>query len=48
VDEEQDSGTHTASWDGRDENGVNCPAGVYFIQLAFDGQMTVRKALHIR
>lgn len=37
VNEEQEPGSHPATWDGRDSYGAGCSPGVYFVRpLAFD------------
>ncbi|MCK4511038.1 carboxypeptidase regulatory-like domain-containing protein, partial [bacterium] len=33
-----DAGRHSASWDGRDESGVEVATGVYFVRLTADSQ----------
>jgi hypothetical protein len=38
VSETHDQGTHTVTWDGRDADGRDVPAGIYFIRAASGGQ----------
>ncbi len=33
VDEIREAGTHSATWDGTDENGQTAPSGVYFYRF---------------
>lgn len=40
------SGTHSLTWDGRDESGLQAPAGTYFIRMKADGASAVKK-LHL-
>ena len=43
-----DEGTHTASWDGRDDHGAQAAAGVYLIRARSAGVEQVRKLTVIR
>jgi hypothetical protein len=43
VDDEKPSGAHAATWSGRDDDGVECPPGVYFARLVFAGDVVTRK-----
>jgi hypothetical protein len=43
VDEVQDAGPKSATWDGRDANGAKAVSGVYFARLQFEGKSTSRK-----
>jgi hypothetical protein len=42
VDDLRDPGSHAETWDGRDAQGVVCPAGLYVIRLSLDGTVTAR------
>lgn len=49
TDRVQNSGQHTATWDGRDREGKRLPTGVYVYQLTFDGKTApVRKLVLLR
>jgi hypothetical protein len=41
-------GRHAVTWDGRDGGGREVAAGVYFYRLDVDGEVTTRKAVHLR
>jgi hypothetical protein len=41
-------GSHTASWDGRDESGGICPPGVYFVRLEWRGEIRTQKLVLVR
>ena len=43
VDNSQDTGTHTVTWDAR-----NVPNGVYFLRLEAEGQVANRKLILAR
>jgi hypothetical protein len=45
TDEPLASGEHVFDWDGRDEQGVVAPAGVYLSQLRLDGRPVARRTL---
>lgn len=47
VSETVDAGTHTATWDGRDERGAVAPSGVYFIRLSSAGKSSEAKLLRV-
>ncbi|MCB0307693.1 MAG: hypothetical protein KDI38_28275, partial [Calditrichaeota bacterium] len=43
------AGSHTISWDGRDERGVAMPSGIYTYRLTVDGRMlATRKMVLLR
>jgi M6 family metalloprotease-like protein len=42
------SGTHSSSWDGRDENGSFAASGVYFCRIQTDSFSALRKMVLIR
>ncbi len=44
----QAAGSHTATWDGRDETGAHLAAGVYFCRLQAGGQSASTKLVIIR
>jgi hypothetical protein len=37
-DSQSDAGTHTATWDGRDDSGAPVSSGVYFCKLSANGE----------
>jgi len=39
----QTAGRYTVQWDGRDESGLNVPAGIYFYRLRAGQFEQVRK-----
>ncbi len=41
-------GTFTVQWDGRDEEGVGVPAGIYLLKLVSESTVLTRKMLLIR
>jgi hypothetical protein len=41
-------GDHEVLWDGRDEQGVGVPSGVYVYRLESEGQVVTRRALMIK
>ncbi|TKJ42991.1 hypothetical protein CEE36_05765 [candidate division TA06 bacterium B3_TA06] len=46
VDGYQPAGTHTATWEGRDNKGQSVSSGVYFMRFTVDGyEETVRLAM---
>ncbi len=47
-DDEQSSGFHTVTWNGKDEHGKNAPNGVYFYRLSTSGKDIVKKMLLMR
>jgi len=44
----QSAGEKTLAWDGRDDNGILVPSGVYFYRMETDGFSETRKMLLIR
>jgi hypothetical protein len=42
LDREVAAGTHSTTWDGRDESGAAVPAAVYFVRLVAAGQTLTR------
>lgn len=48
MNERKDIGKYTAVWDGTDEHGKGCPAGVYFVQLESGGAHDVGKIILVR
>ena len=48
VQEQQEAGPHEVVWDGRDDNGPRCPAGVYFYRLQADDWSSERKLVVIQ
>lgn len=42
------AGSHSATWDGRDEQGVQAASGVYFYRLSGDGLIERRKMLLVK
>jgi len=47
VDGDRSPGRHSVTWDGRDRTGAACAAGIYFLRLAFEGSVSVRRVLRI-
>ncbi len=41
-------GWHTTDWDGRDERGLQCGAGIYFCRLAAGGSVARRRMVLLR
>ena len=48
VDATQAAGSHTTSWDGRDDSGALLPAGSYFYRLDVGGVQQSRRVLLLR
>ena len=48
VDEEKAPGTHQATWDGRDDNGVMVGSGVYFYSLRAGTYQTSRRMVLLK
>ncbi len=48
VDEHQNSGFHTARWDGRDAGGREVSNGIYFIELKSDNESITKKVIKLR
>jgi immune inhibitor A len=42
------AGTHTAAWDGRDEDGRDAPSGIYLYELTNEDERVVRKMALLR
>jgi len=48
LNERQNTGTHTITWDGSDENGNKLPGGFYFLRIEAGANKATRKLLLIR
>jgi len=48
VDEVREAGEHRLLWDGRDENGITVPAGVYLYTMQAGQFRTTRKLQFLR
>lgn len=48
VDGHVDKGSHSAYWDGNDENGQSVASGVYFLKLNVDEGMNTQKILMLK
>ncbi|MEO0183235.1 MAG: FlgD immunoglobulin-like domain containing protein, partial [candidate division WOR-3 bacterium] len=48
MNERKDIGKYTAVWDGTDELGKGCPAGIYFVKLESQGASDVAKIILVR
>uniref|UniRef100_A0A7C3UZG7 T9SS type A sorting domain-containing protein n=1 Tax=candidate division WOR-3 bacterium TaxID=2052148 RepID=A0A7C3UZG7_UNCW3 len=48
VNEEQKPGTYIYRWDGKDEEGKNVSAGIYFYRLRAKGFREIKKSVHLR
>ena len=48
VDELQEAGYYTVSWDGKDKNGREVPSGIYFYRIEAGSFVTTRKAVLLR
>jgi hypothetical protein len=48
VDEQQPSGYHLVQWDGRNNDGLAVPGGLYFYRLNAGGQEEVRTIVYMR
>jgi len=48
VDQAREAGEHRLLWDGRDENGITVPAGVYLCTMQADEFRTTRKLQFLR
>lgn len=44
----RNSGEHTVVWDGRDDSGGELASGVYFLRLAFRGQVESRRVVLLK
>ena len=47
VDQKQSAGTHTVTWNGRDDNGQRLGSGIYFYKLVTGKQVKIRKMLKV-
>jgi hypothetical protein len=45
VNEKQDIGQYIVNWNGKDENGKECSAGVYFISMKTENYKSIKKVL---
>jgi len=45
---QQSSGNVSTQWDGSDENGEKCPAGIYFVKAISDGDISIGKAMLLK
>jgi hypothetical protein len=45
VNEKQDMGRYNISWDGKDKNGKECSAGVYFVSMKTENYKSIKKVL---
>jgi flagellar hook assembly protein FlgD len=48
VQETQDPGMHSITWDGMDQSGKPTVSGVYFLRLEAEGVTKIRKMLVLR
>lgn len=48
VNEQMQSGEHRIMWNGKDDNGIPMPSGIYFYRLKVGEQMATRKMMLIR
>lgn len=48
VDEEQGAGSYTVEWDGRDDKGMEAPAGIYFTRFTTGEFTQTRKIIRLR
>lgn len=44
----REAGEHQAEWDGRDDSGQTCAAGIYFVNMSAGGTDHLRKALLVK
>lgn len=44
----RDAGVHTASWNGRDRNGLRLPTGMYYTRLIVDGNVYTKQMLLLK
>jgi len=45
VNEKQDIGQYSITWNGKDENGKECSAGIYFVAMKTDSYKSIKKIL---
>jgi hypothetical protein len=38
-------GSHALAWDLRDDQGLQCPSGVYFVRLAVNGRTAAQRPI---
>ncbi|MDZ7370649.1 MAG: T9SS type A sorting domain-containing protein [candidate division KSB1 bacterium] len=48
ADEKATAGIHHMQWDGRDDEGLLLPCGIYFFRLTLGAETTVKKVLLVR
>ncbi len=41
----KNAGSYKTVWDGKDNNGIECASGIYFIRMASDGRIISRKVV---
>jgi hypothetical protein len=46
--EQRPAGTHTVTWDGRDDRGIVAASGIYFVRLESGKQMKINKLTLVR
>ncbi|MBD3285051.1 T9SS type A sorting domain-containing protein, partial [candidate division WOR-3 bacterium] len=48
INEHQTAGSHTITWDGTDDAGLNVAAGVYFCRLSAEGLQIAEKVIRLK
>jgi len=48
VDKKQRAGRYTIQWDGKDNNGQDCPSGIYLLMLKIDNYEDNKKLILLR